>query len=93
MTDETKPEIQVWETEDPTLVVWGTHDIDEILVAAKKFYTEMYELVLEVDAEELQEGGFYYWGDPNLPDEEEWPKDSYSDEETEGRIPFFLYNW
>lgn len=93
--------VQVWETEDAILVVFGTHKIGPAHEAAKKFYTENVGEVPEGLYEELSDaalrgdGWGHRWADPavlNL-DEQAWPESMVSAVPVKGWTPFLVVMW
>lgn len=84
MTTSENVTMQAWTTENENAVVWGTHDIE----TAKKVYRE-----LILDTEPDWDAPSYYWALPGLDEEEVWPKNSVSEEEKDGWVPFLSFDF
>ncbi|MFK4298121.1 hypothetical protein ABH924_003282 [Arthrobacter sp. GAS37] len=90
---QTSPNLQAWATEHDSFVVWGTHDVDVATPVLREFIEANFsaedidELLLE--REELSNGGFY-WGRPELPDEETWAETDYSFKAVDGWVPYMV---
>ena len=88
-------EIEVWETEYPLLLIWGTHDLRMARRGARKYYTETVHEIPEGLDTELFEAKLF-WGDPSLRDmevEEPWPSEKLSNVPAKGWIPFMAIDW
>lgn len=85
--------IIAWETEDPDVVVWNTHNPQLALEASNKFYRE--DCGLDPELENLPDltvfqGARRLWGNPELMELELWPKTMISKEPVEGWIPYLV---
>lgn len=90
--------IEVWETEDAMLVVWGTHDPHRAYGAALDWYTENSEvphglasMILDVTVTGFGEN----WANPGVRDLEEaaWPSKMWSRTPVEGWTPYLVVCW
>lgn len=91
-------EIEVWETEDPILIVLGTHDLELAYSHAKKFYEDAVGEVPEDLKEEIGsslDSGSGLWVNPEVAylEEERWPDFMMSTEPLEGWVPFISVLW
>lgn len=83
------PKIEVWETEYPVLIVWGTHDPDMAFVHSYDFYMDVVGELPE-DLREILKEATEWWIDPaveDLVDDEEWPDEMQSRKHVEGWVP------
>lgn len=90
--------VQAWETEDPTLVVFGTQQINEAFAASKEFYKETVGEVPEGLYSELVSaflhGGRRWAADGVLEIEDErWPSHMVSTSPVDGWTPFLVVQW
>lgn len=90
--------IQVWETEDAMLVIFGTHDPHAAYGAAVDWYEANSEvpdgLAAEIFNVIVTEDGLY-WADLAVLDVEEvaWPKEMTSVVPVEGWTPYMVVCW
>lgn len=83
----TDPTIDVWETEDGEIVVWGTHDVERAKAAFESWAADTIG-----DASDIEQhfAGQLKWGHPLLPEIEVWPDELVSDVERPGWTPWFI---
>lgn len=84
--------IIAWEDEDGGQTVWGTHDPFEAKYEYNKYIIDNYGQ--PTDREQLtsvadwEDDSQKLWGDPSLPDKEEWDIGDFSPVSWVGSIPF-----
>lgn len=86
--------IEVWETENPDLVIVGTADRDAAERAALRYYTDFVEDVPDYLHEAVQEARLV-WINREHPsyEDEDWPDDLQSDVERPGDSPALIWTW
>lgn len=92
-----KPELcpgvkEAWETSDASLIVMGTHDIDEALNMAKKYYADVEADDYDVSREDFEALAKKRWVDKSNPlyESELWSDEMVSDEHKNGWSPYIL---
>lgn len=85
------PEVQVWETEDGDIVVWGSHSLTAVRNAVVSADLDG-RIVLE-DRLDIAPDIRRYFAAPELLDEEIWGWDNISSEYVEGWVPFTVFSW
>ncbi|RZU61760.1 hypothetical protein [Zhihengliuella halotolerans] len=88
--EDAAPKIEVWETEVPDFVIFGTHDRTAALEAARTFYTDVAGVEVPEDLDEIVGDAVAYWADPAVKDEELWPDESVSKDPVAGWTPFLV---
>lgn len=86
--------IEVWETEDPTLMIVGTHDSAVAVKVAMRMYADLCGEVpdgLPVAIQDAEQ----FWINRDHPayDSEHWPDGVTSPEERDGDTPALRYWW
>jgi hypothetical protein len=84
--------IQAWETEEPTIVVWGTHDPGTAADAANEWYRQNIgdpvEEELLLTPEDFAGDDLKHWGRPDCPEHETWTADMFGRVPVEGFVPY-----
>lgn len=94
----TATDIEVWETENAVLVIWGTHKAIAAYDAARSFYMEDSEvpsgLLAEILSTVSSDRGLIY-ADPAVLDleDEVWPKHFTSLYPIAGWVPVMIICW
>lgn len=91
--------VTVWETEDPVLMVWGTHNAAVAYCAATEYYQQVSELpdgLAVAIAEACSNGAGLWWADPavlNIGDERAWPQELISKTPVKDWTPYMVVEW
>ena len=86
-------QVEVWDTENSELVVWGTTDRDLAVATATNFYETngAYDSMPNDLREIISESKVIYCS-PELLNEELWAEDKISKEYVEGWVPVMIGN-
>lgn len=86
-------DIQVWETEDALLVIWGTHDANVAYGVSVDWYEANSEVPDDMAVQLLDVRA--YWANPAVLDIDEspWPEHMLSRTPVDGWTPYMLAEW